>query len=92
MSMNEEEVQNVITTELKRIDKGEDYDGPWDVNYIISKEYAPGMPWESEEDKKGWSQAISHSKPAYLFTVSKVDANRVEKLLRTAKSVRQSVE
>ena len=86
MSMSEEEVEKVITTELKQIEKGKDYNGDWDVKYKISREYAPGMPWESEEDKKGRSQAVSNSKQAFLFTVSKEDSNRIEKLLRKAKA------
>ena len=88
MSMNEEEVEKTVTAELKKIDKGDSYAGHWDVDYKISKEYAPGMPWENEEDKKNRSQGSSAAKQAYLFTVSKVHANKIEQLLRTAKEIK----
>jgi hypothetical protein len=37
MLMNEEELEKVVTTELKRIEKGKNNVGMWDVKFKISK-------------------------------------------------------
>ena len=52
MSINEEDVEKVLNTELMKIEKGASFQGQWKLNFKVSKEYAPGMPWESEEDKR----------------------------------------
>ena len=52
MLMSKEEVEKVLNAELMKIKKGDTFHGHWSLNFKVSKEYAPGMPWESEEDKK----------------------------------------
>ena len=51
MSMNEEEVKKVINAELMKIKKGANFKGKWELNFKVSKEYAPGMPWEEQKEE-----------------------------------------
>ena len=46
MSMNKEEVEKVLGAELMKIKKGANFQGQWKLHFKVSKEYAPGMPWE----------------------------------------------
>ena len=76
--------KEVFNMELTKIKKGATFQGQWKLNFKVSKEYASGMPWESEEDKKG-NQSSGFSKTEYIIQVSSKDASRMEGLLREAK-------
>ena len=84
MLMNKEEVEKALNTELMKIKKGATFKRRWKLNFKVTKEYAPGMPWESEEDKKQ-NQTSGFQKTAYIIQVSNKVAFKMEGLLREAK-------
>ena len=84
MVMSEEDVKIIVIKELKLVEHGENQPADWQLDFEISKTYAPGMPWETEEEKKK-NQGTGGSKQTYLFHVSKKHANRLELLLKKAK-------
>ena len=45
MLMNKEEVEKFLNAELMKIEKGETFNGQWQLTFKVSKEYAPGIPW-----------------------------------------------
>jgi len=84
MSMNKEEVEKVLNAELMKIEKGATFNGKWQHNFKVSKEYTFGMPWKSEEDKKR-NPSSSQQMMAYIIQVSNKDASKMDGLLREAK-------
>lgn len=77
-------VQKQLEKLLMEIEKGKEFKGAWSLPFKVTKEFAPGMPWESEEEKKR-SRVPPAAKQVYQILVVKKDSDRMDYLLRELK-------
>ncbi len=54
------------------------------INYVVNREFLPGMPWEDAEEKKK-KQGGNNARLAYVLQVYRPDYNRISKLYHMAK-------
>ena len=54
------------------------------INFAVTKEFPPGMPWEDAEEKKK-KQGGNNAQLAYVLQVHQPDYNRISKLCHIAK-------
>ena len=57
MTMDPNDVQKQLEMLLMEIEKGKDFKGAWNLPFKVTKEFASGMPWESENDEK---RSVTH--------------------------------
>ena len=84
MVMTVERVEKEFQRLLKITEKGPDYTGKWELPIKVTKEHAPGMPWETEEEKKT-SKITTASKQVFIIHVSKKNHGRLTDLLKEIK-------
>ena len=84
MSMAEEDVEKELSKQLKSLEKGENYKGPYSLPLKVTKEHPKGMPWQSEEEKKK-SKVPMIAKLTFVIHVSMEDEERTNNLLRELK-------
>jgi len=84
MTMDPNEVQKQLEKLLMEIKKGKDFKGSWSLPFKVTKEFAPGMPYESEEEKKR-SRVPPSAKQVYQILVAKKNSDRMDYLLRELK-------
>ena len=84
MVMTVERVEKEFQRLLKITEKGIDYSGKWELPIKVTKEHAPGMPWETEEEKKT-SKITTASKQVFIIHVSKKNHGRLTELLKEIK-------
>jgi hypothetical protein len=70
MVMTVQKVEKEFQRLLKVSEKGPDYTGRWELQIKVTKEHAPGMPWETEEEMKA-SNITTASKQVFIIHVSK---------------------
>jgi stress-induced morphogen len=84
MSMQEKDVEIELTKQLMATEKGDNYDGDWQLPFKIEKSYAQGMLYETEEEKKR-SKVPALAKNVFIIHVARKHAERMENLLRELK-------
>jgi len=90
MVMTVQKVQDELQRLLKQTEKGPDFTGKWELPIKVTKEHAPGMPWETEEEKKDSKITIA-SKQVYIIHVSKKNHGRLTDLLKEIKNRRSCI-
>ena len=54
------------------------------IDYVVTKEHPPGMPWEDAEEKKK-KQGGNNARLVYVLQVYQPDYNQISKLCHIAK-------
>jgi hypothetical protein len=88
MTIDPNEVQNQLEELLKETEKGKDFKGLWNLPFKVTKEYAPGMPWETDEEKKN-SRIPTSAKWVYQVVVGTNDLGRLNDLLSEIKTLKK---
>ena len=84
-SVGEEIIKEVFQKELKEMEKGQGYNGRWELDFEVVREFPPGMPWESKEEKKKIA-GNNFARMAFVIHVPRDHSERMKGLLREAKS------
>ncbi len=83
--MTVQRVETELQPLLKIIEKGPHYTGKWELSIKVTKEHAPGMPWETEEENKS-RKITAASKQVFIIQVSKKNHGRLTDLLKEIKN------
>ena len=70
--------------EQKEIEKGQRYNGRWTLDFEVEREYQPGMPWETEEDKKK-NAGNNFARMAFVIHIPRNHSEWLQGLLHKAK-------
>ena len=65
--------------------KKKNFKGAWNLPFKVTKEFASGMPWESEDHKKR-SRVPILAKHVFQILVAKEDSDRLDYLLHELKA------
>ena len=88
MTMDTDQVQKQLEQLLMETEKGPDFKGAWSLPIKVAKGFAPGMPYESEEEKKR-SKVPPAAKMVYQIVVAKENSDRLDYLLRELKGTKK---
>ena len=88
MTMDTNQLQKQLEQLLMDTEKGPDFKGAWSLPIKVAINFAPGMPFESEEEKKR-SKIPPLAKQVYQITVAKENSGRLDYLLRELKGTKK---